>query len=658
MHTNQIDYGSGLKLDLGNEAPIILHNEKKLPIDRKSLSFRWLIGIILTGMTSTLLVGGALFTTLSGQFSLTSVSDSSIMRYDSVTQTRVVSNKGDRQIKLITQVSDRQVLQINTMKRDGDRDHVTVRPFALVTSTLHTRKESEFADLIPPFDPVQLSQLPTSETVENEGSKSIYNAKIQGDVAISVLDFPLNHHISEDVLTMSQENIEASIRNDILLQFDESVQVASLPTFSGRLELENSRIPSNSSTKIRIKPENVTFLQKSPIITGLAGLEEVYFIYEDSVDLTDMLIDQGATQEEADSVIQAIRRNYKGDIPLPNQRIRFALAPDSNTGRIRPIRISIYTGNHHEFSAALTDKGKFDKAKTPTTIVPRGAFAAAERVTLSGPAPTIYESFYQTALQQKIPEEVINELVRLYLYDVDFNATIRPGDKFEVLYSLDQGSEETSPEILFTSLIAGGKDLSFYRFSAPESGLVDYYDPFGNSASKFLIRKPITGGVFRSGFGMRRHPILGYRKMHTGVDWAAPRRSKIVAAGDGIIERAAWSAGYGRRIEIRHSDGYLTTYSHLTQFEKNIKRGDTVTQGQLIGYVGSTGLSTGPHLHYEVKINNRFVDPMQIKLPRIQELRGDLLVKYRYEINQLQDIIASHSTDSKLASRENSTEEF
>lgn len=655
MHLGRHSHAPVQSVELGNEEPIMLHDDRQLPTDRRSVSYRWLSGTVLTGMTSIFLIGGALFAALDGQYTFAAVPDASSIagHGDEGSILQSAQRKGDRQTKLVTQISDRQTLQINTMKREGDRDHVKVRPFAFVSSTLDTRKVGEFADRIPPFNPLKLSQIGSEEVVEATSAGAIYNAKVEGDVTISVLDFPLDSPLINTELSIAEADVEKIIREEAKFVVDGTVNVASLTTFDpNRFDFGLSNESDFSKLNVKIETENVSFIQKSGEVTGVAGLDEVYTILEEGADLRDILISHGATDEEAGSVLGTLERQYSRGTPEAGQRLRLALAPvNDGSGRIRPIRISIYSDNYHEFTAALTDMGAFAKAEEPSTIVPSEAFAAAERTTTSGPTPSIYRSLYQTALQQEIPDTVINELVRIYSFDVDFNSKIKPGDTFEVLYNLDNDIDDATPEILYTSLTAGGQSLSFYRHRTPDDGVVDYYDRDGKSAKKFLIRKPIAGGSYRSGFGMRRHPILGYRKMHTGVDWAAPRGTRILAAGNGKVTKASWASGYGRRVEIQHANGYLSTYSHMTGFAKGIKKGARVKQGQVIGYVGSTGLSTGPHLHYEVKINNRFVNPMRIRLPRGQELDGENLKRFKHEIAQLRDVMDSQTATTKLAIR-------
>jgi murein DD-endopeptidase MepM/ murein hydrolase activator NlpD len=180
----------------------------------------------------------------------------------------------------------------------------------------------------------------------------------------------------------------------------------------------------------------------------------------------------------------------------------------------------------------------------------------------------------------------------------------------------------------------------FYRFQTNDDGIIDYYDETGKSAKKFLVRKPLATGIMRSGFGARNHPLLGYYKQHTGVDWAAPLGTAIYASGNGIVEKVGWESGYGKYVRIRHANGYETAYGHMTAFARATQPGKRVRQGQVIGYVGSTGLSTGPHLHYEMLVNGRFVDPLRVKLPRGRVLEGPMLALFEREREYIDGILA------------------
>ena len=176
--------------------------------------------------------------------------------------------------------------------------------------------------------------------------------------------------------------------------------------------------------------------------------------------------------------------------------------------------------------------------------------------------------------------------------------------------------------------------------------MVDYFDKDGRSSRQFLLRNPVPNGKFRSGFGGRRHPILGFVRMHTGVDWAAPRGTPIIASGNGVIEKSGWAGGYGRQTIIKHANGYETSYNHQSAFAKGIAVGARVRQGQVIGYVGSTGLSTGDHLHYELIVNGTKVDPMRVRLPSGRSLSGDELEAFKRERKRIDDLLNQKDGDS------------
>jgi murein DD-endopeptidase MepM/ murein hydrolase activator NlpD len=209
-----------------------------------------------------------------------------------------------------------------------------------------------------------------------------------------------------------------------------------------------------------------------------------------------------------------------------------------------------------------------------------------------------------------------------------------------VLYGGEDEGGDSKPDVLFASLTVGGEVKRYYRYVSPDDGIVDYYDETGKSAKKFLVRKPVNDGIMRSGFGSRRHPILGYTKMHTGVDWAAPMGTPIYASGNGTVEKAGWESGYGKYIRLKHNNGYETAYGHMTAFARGMEPGVRVRQGQVIGFVGSTGQSTGPHVHYEILVNSRFVDPMRIKLPRGRVLDGTILATFEHERDHFDTMMA------------------
>ena len=235
----------------------------------------------------------------------------------------------------------------------------------------------------------------------------------------------------------------------------------------------------------------------------------------------------------------------------------------------------------------------------------------------------ILQSLYKSATDQNIPANTIIEFARIYGFQVDFQRDIRKKDKFQIMYEvfLDQNKKiiETG-EILFANLKLSGQDNSLYYFD--NEGSEGHYDKNGKSVQKALMKTPINGARLSSSFGMRKHPIDGFNKMHRGTDFAAPMGTPIMASGNGIVKKAGWCGGGGNCIKIRHNSIYQTVYAHMSKFARGIKSGVRVKQGQTIGYVGSTGKSTGPHLHYEVIVNGKKVNSQKLKLPSGKILKG------------------------------------
>ena len=233
-------------------------------------------------------------------------------------------------------------------------------------------------------------------------------------------------------------------------------------------------------------------------------------------------------------------------------------------------------------------------------------------------------SLYKSATDKKIPANTIIELARIYGFQVDFQRDIRKKDRFQIMYEVfvDENKKviETG-NILFANLILSGEDNSLYYFD--KEGSIGHYDKNGKSVKKALMKTPINGARLSSPFGMRKHPIDGFNKMHRGTDFAAPMGTPIMASGSGVIKKAGWCGGGGNCVVIRHNSTYTTVYAHMSKFALGIKKGIRVKQGQTIGFVGSTGKSTGPHLHYEVIINGKKVNSQKLKLPSGKILKGE-----------------------------------
>src|SRR6056300_325883 len=255
----------------------------------------------------------------------------------------------------------------------------------------------------------------------------------------------------------------------------------------------------------------------------------------------------------------------------------------------------------------------------------------------------INSSMYQAAEKEKIDPEVIVNFAGIFGFEIDFQRDIRRGDIFQIVYDKyvdDDGELQKNGDIIYAYMKNNGREIALYRF-VDQKGIPGYYRTNGKSIEKALMKTPINGARLSSTFGMRKHPILGYNKMHRGTDFAAPTGTPIMASGSGIIEQVGWNGAYGKYIRIKHNSKYKTAYAHLNGYARGIKKGAKVRQGQIIGYVGSTGRSTGPHLHYEVLVNGKRMNSQRLKLPSGRTLRGE--DREKFEISRIKiDVMRSN----------------
>jgi murein DD-endopeptidase MepM/ murein hydrolase activator NlpD len=277
----------------------------------------------------------------------------------------------------------------------------------------------------------------------------------------------------------------------------------------------------------------------------------------------------------------------------------------------------------------------------------------AKRRELVHRAGKIENSLYLSAMRQAIPNSVTDRLIQMFSWDVDFQRDIRRGDSFETLYeevTLEKDESQVKGELVYAGLNVRGRLIDAYLYSR-EGERANYYDSQGRSLRKFLLRTPIDGARLSSPFGKRKHPVLGYTKIHKGTDFAAPRGTPIFAGGSGVVERADRYGSYGNYLRIRHSDTYSTAYGHLQKFAKGVKPGTRVRQGQIVAYVGTTGRSTGPHLHYEVLKNGEQINPMTMKHPPATQLAEAELAVFKKEVVRIDAMRARLARQQRLASR-------
>lgn len=347
----------------------------------------------------------------------------------------------------------------------------------------------------------------------------------------------------------------------------------------------------------------------------------------------------GISSAESYKAVEAMKKHHDPRKIMPGTNVTVRFGPPSD-GAVR-------------FASMTVD---ITPVQTVTVSKKEGVFQSAflEKKLVTRPqayAARIETSLYGSAARAGIPAPVIAEAIRAYSWSVDFQRQIRSGDKIELLYDLyetEDGAFVKYGKIRYARLSVGGADLPIYRYQM-NNGDIDYFDPEGRSIRKALMKTPVDGARLSSGYGMRKHPVLGYNKMHKGVDFAGPRGTPIYAAGDGVIEHYGRYGAYGNYVRIRHNSALKTAYAHLSKYAKGLAVGKRVKQGDVIGYIGATGRVTGAHLHYEVIENGHQVNPNKIDLPTGEILTGNDLKNFKAHKGILEQHYASYVGGIKFA---------
>lgn len=648
---------AALLVDLGIEPPITPAGSSPAGMDRRGVSLRWLFACLLVGSCGAALLGGAILVAVRGDTSFAE-------RPEPVTPHQTTSagggaRKGDKLVAEQPIASARHSVRAPMSQRIGDREVIRVRPFVRLSTNL-SLTSGVYAANIPPFNPLRLfaEGAPGSERYA-EPVTEVPDA----DVSITKRDLadlpimPGKANLTDaDVVNQMEEeraNLAAADRRAALpippqLMLSRTLAQGNQAAGAGSLlSYAPATDTSFSNIEVRVVPENVTNAPKTPMAaTREPQVEEKLLITRRGENFETVIRNAGANRDQIVSMMKAFDGRVKVAALPEGQVLQALFAPGPRAGDPRQIvRVALLDNGRPSAAIAINDKGLFVPVSLPRTE-PSGPQQKSqvgnqddeeEEEEEAGTGARLYESLYETGLRHDLPRPLIDELVRIFSYDLDFQQRVRGGDNLEVIFTDDDDGERA--EILSATLTVNGEVRQVFRYQAPEDGLIDYFDNDGRSLKKFLLRKPITDAEMRSGFGMRYHPIMRYSKMHTGIDWANKIGTPILAAGNGTIIKAEWDSGYGRRIEIQHANGYVTTYSHQSAFAKGIAPGVKVRQGQVIGFLGNTGLSTGPHLHYEVMVNGNFVNPMKIKVPRGRELDGRALAEFKRQRDEVLGLI-------------------
>ncbi len=344
--------------------------------------------------------------------------------------------------------------------------------------------------------------------------------------------------------------------------------------------------------------------------------------------LVDMLTDRGVSLDAAKALVAAVNPIFPVAMIKPGTPVEVTLDRQIDFyGRevTFPVELSFSPGPKETLTVEADEDGRFQAAIEGTKAGTKSQYAQINHFHTHA---EVGSSLYGTAQDNKIPDYIIAEFTRIFSYDVDFQRQVKASDSFDLFYGNPlTGSSSRRMVLHYASLTLDGKVKTYYRYTTSD-GQTDYYDEQGRSAQKSLLKTPVSGAKLTSGFGMRIHPLLGYSKMHAGVDFGAPEGTPIRAAGAGIIEVAGRHGSFGIAVEIKHNDRYETLYAHMSRLATGINQGTRVNQGQIIGYVGETGRATGPHLHYEVHVDGQPVNPSRIMAAGGRQLSGKEMIKF------------------------------
>lgn len=615
----------------------------------RELSFAWLSGTVMTGLTSVLLMGAALYVSFQGQDTFSTAYKALQLAAPRLSQTLStdLTSKSSRIRPVAETRSDLETIEASVRQVVDGREMLRNQPFIRLRATLATTATNLSADA-PAYDPVAiLNATQPLQAVALDLNADVYGTDVDGEVAVKTADMPLSYVPKTDISDQVAADFVRGSADATFYTEDAppTLAYAALgPSLSDLAQESATATPSGVA-------ENVTVVPKTTVASdkGL-GRTERFLTVRELGPLADTLTRNGFTAAQV-SMVEATLANLipAGGLPA-GIRLRILYGPlTSDANSLVPYRMSIYRpegtpGDPHIATVALSDNGQYVVGLQPDWVdFPEEDI---EQIAV-GNLPTVYRSIWETGRKHDLSDDTIERIIGMFAYDVDMTKRIAAGDTIDILETKD--TPDAKPELLYVALTLAGTKRQLYRFATAD-GTVDFYDPDGETGKRFLNRRPLEGGgTLRSRFGYRIHPIFHTRKLHTGVDLAARSGTPIYAAGDGTIEYYRWQSGYGNKIEIKHVNGYETAYGHLSRFADGLGVGSKVRQGQVIGYVGSTGQSTGPHLHFEILINGNLVDPLSVKLPKDNVLAAQYREAFKQAMAQIDDLMARDGKPTQVA---------
>jgi murein DD-endopeptidase MepM/ murein hydrolase activator NlpD len=368
-----------------------------------------------------------------------------------------------------------------------------------------------------------------------------------------------------------------------------------------------------------------------------SGVTKVELKVKNGDSIQRILYDQKISPADVNNVLNALRREYNIGALRNDQKVYLIVKREKNGNFVS--RLTVNIDNITSVHVFLNKDNVYETRRVTKILTKKNHLVET----------TIDRGIYRTAKQSGIENSIVAQFARLYGFEVDFQRDLKKNDKIKIFYERyldDDGVSQRTGNIIYSEITNVERNIILYRYEYP-NGSIAYFTPEGKSIEKSLMRTPINGAKLSSRYGFRIHPILGYNQMHQGTDFAAPIGTPVMASGAGTVEYSGWKGGYGKFISVRHSAVYQTNYAHLQDYAKGIRRGAKVQQGQVIGYLGSTGSSTGPHLHYEVIVNGRKENSQTLKLPSAAPLEGNNKNFFEIQKRNIDNLILESSNKKK-----------
>lgn len=605
----------------------------------RELSIAWLTGAVMTGLTSVLLMGAALYVSFKGQDNFSTPSEALQFSRSGAVATASVNDKGNRLRPIARTRSDLEVIEASIQVVEDGRTVIRSQQFTRVDATL-AMSATPLAEDIPEFDPIELAASIDTSTAANAKPAQIYAASVEGEVAIETTAIPATFVPARAIDDRSASEFVKVALQEVFVEDSSELALAYSDRRASLVALDRSGAGLGVA-------ENVTVVPKSLSTPDGKGRTERILTIQQPSQLADVLLKNGFNQMTAGMVLKTLANILPATMLPADAKLRILMGPSRGSPIPVPYRLSIYLHGQdgqirHAATAALTDRGGYVIGLAPSEMeFPEEDTEATDVTAL----PSLYRSIWETARKHDLDDETTTQVAAMFAYEVDLTQKVSPGDGIRLLTTRPEAGFS---ELLYVALTTGSTTRELFRFQNPD-GSIDYYSPDGETGKRFLTRRPLQGGGrLSSRYGNRVHPIFKTKRLHAGVDLAAPLGTPVYAGGDGVVRRAQWVSGYGRFVELDHVNGYQTAYAHMSRIADGLKPGDRVKQGQVVGYVGSTGNSTGNHLHYEIRINGRTADPLSVKLPRDKELPAQAEGAFARATSQIRELMSRDAAEDAL----------